>query len=391
MKKRISILLMTIIVITNSIAYGEIGIEKELRSYILGDFETGEILEEYNINEVVEIASISKLMTYLVVMDEVTNNGIDLDDKIIIDQDTASIRGSTLELEAGEIFSLRELLDASMVVSANDATYALAKYVAGTEENFARMMNKKAMEIGLTNARFYNSTGLPMGSNGIQNIMTTRELFLMSQYIIRNYPEILEISKKPAIEVFSRDFFRKNTNPLLLEISQVDGLKTGFTNKAGYCYVSTFNILGEKDITNDLRLISIVMGTKGLKERNELGKVLVEYGLSNYSNKIFFHENTPVSTMEFPKGNMEEIEVFPREGFSKIMKNGEESKVQIHLDDEIKLPIKKGEKVGSGIVEKNGEEIFQTDIISNEDVKRANRLVLFGRYIVKLYNKIMGN
>lgn len=390
MKKRRNILLMIIMILTSSIAYGEIGIENELRSYILADFETGEVVEEYNIDEVVEIASISKLMTYLVVMDEVNKDRISLDDIIIIDKDVVRIGGSSLNLEIGEVFTIGELLDASMVVSANDATYALAKYIGGTEENFATMMNEKAFELGLINAKFYNSTGLPL-EGGVQNIMTTRELFQLSQYIINRHPGVLETSKKFAIEILSRDYFQRNTNPLLMEIMEVDGLKTGFTNKAGYCYVSTFNMLGEENNSKDLRLISIVMGTKGFKERKELSKILVEYGMENYSNKIILNEDISLQTIEIPKANLMEIEIFPREGLSKLVKKDEEIDVKIDLYENMILPIKEGEKIGIAIVERNGEEIFETDIILKEDVKKANWFVLFARFISDLYDKLMVN
>lgn len=391
MKKKIGILFMVIMIITSSIAYGEIGIEGQLRAYILADFKTGEILEEHNIDEAIEIASISKLMTYLVVMDEVTKGKLSLDDRIIIDEDVARVRGSSLKLQTGEVFTIQELLDASIVVSGNDATYALAKHIGGTEENFATMMNAKAIEIGLKNAKFYNSTGLPVAGKDVQNIMTTRELFQMSKYIIEKYPEVIEISRIPVIEVSSRGYFQRNTNPLLREIKEVDGLKTGFTNKAGYCYVSTFNIPRKEHNTEEFRLISIVMGSKGLKERNELAKVLVEYGIDNYSNKIFFQEDKSTGIIEFPKGNLSQVETFPKEGFSALIKNGDETTVKIDLDKDVNLPIKKGSKVGRALVEKNGELIFETDLIANEDVKKANLFLVLGRYLSSLYNNIIGN
>lgn len=391
MKKKVGIIFIIIMIITSSIAYGEVGIENRLRSYILADFETGEILEEYNIDEVVEIASISKLMTYLVVMDEVTKGKISLDDRIIVDEDVARVGGSSLKLEIGEVFKVQELLDAAIVVSGNDATYALAKHIGGTEEGFATMMNEKAIEIGLKNAKFYNSTGLPVVELGVQNRMTTRELFQMSKYIMERYPEVIEISRTPVIEVSSRGYFQRNTNPLLREIKEVDGLKTGFTNKAGYCYVSTFNILGKEHNTEDLRLISIVMGSKGLEERNELAKILVEYGIDKYSKKIFFEEDKSTGIIEFPRGNISEVETFPKEGFSKLIKNSDEVTVKMDLDDKIKLPLKKGDKVGKASVERKGEQIFETDIIVNEDIKKANVFVLFGRYLSNIYDNVIGD
>ena len=297
-RKYCLLLVVLIIIIANPIlSYGKGTLEnnnkiytlgdlkKVFRSYILADYETGEILEEHNIEEVVEIASISKLMSFLVVMDKIEEGKISLDDIIKIDKDTTRIKGSSFKLRVGEEFTVRELLEAAIVISGNDATYALAKHVAGREEDFVILMNEKAKEIGLNNAVFYNSTGLPVEGKDIQNKMTTREILKLSQYIIKNYPSILDICQIKAIEVKDRDFFQINTNPLLFERDEVDGLKTGFTNKAGYSYVSTFNKKGKVGETKDLRLIAIVMGAKDLAERNQLAKVLVEqFGISGIKN-----------------------------------------------------------------------------------------------------------
>lgn len=391
MKKRIGMLIMLIMIITSSVSYGQVELDYNLRSYLLADFETGEILEEYNSDEVIEIASISKLMTYLVIMDEVEKGNLSLDERIVVDEDVARVGGSTLRLETGEIFQVKELLEASLVVSANDATYALAKHVGVREEFFADMMNEKAREIGLTRANFYNSTGLPLVGKDVQNSMTTKELLKLSKYIIEKYPEILEISKIPIIEVKSRDYLGKNTNPLLKEFKEVDGLKTGFTNKAGYCYVSTFNIAAEDTSKDDLRLISIVMGARNARERNEMSKKLAEYGMENYSKKIFFDEDNPVGTIEIPKGNISQVKAFARDDFSKLVKNDEDIRVKFHLDENLKLPIKKEKKIGRALVENDNDVIFETDLILKEDVKKINIFTSFGRYISSLYNKLIAS
>lgn len=387
MQKKVAIFLILIMLSTNTIVHGELGIEEGLRSYILADFETGQILEECNIDEVVEMASISKLMSYLVIMDEVSKGNISLEDIIKIDKDTTKIKGSSFELKAGEEFTVEELLEAAIIVSGNDATYALAKHVAGTEEKFVKMMNNKAKEIGLKTAIFYNSTGLPIGKNSIQNKMSTREIFELSRYIISKYPQILDITTIKSIEVPSREFFQRNTNPFLMEIKGVDGLKTGFTNKAGYCYVSTFNIEARKSMTKDLRLIGIVMGAKSLEERNDMARVLVEYGLNNYSNKIFIDKKSPLETLNFPKGTLTQVNVYSEKEFSKLVKNDDNIQVKLSID-EIELPVKKNTKVGTATVEENGRVIFKTNILIKEDVDRAKWYVVIGRSFERLFNRI---
>lgn len=396
MRRNLLVLLVIIIILTNPIlSYGKEVLENNksipltdlknvFRSYILADYETGEILEEHNIEEVVEIASISKLMSFLVVMDKIEEGKISLDDVIKIDRDTARVNGSSFNLKVGEEFTVRELLEAAIVVSGNDATYALAKHVAGTEAEFVKLMNQKAKELGLDNAVFYNSTGLPVNGTDVQNKMTTREILKLSRYIIKHHPSILDICKIRAIEVEERDFFQINTNPLLFEIEEVDGLKTGFTNKAGYSYVSTFNKKGKAGETKDLRLIAIVMGAKDLKVRNQMAKVLVEYGLDNFSNRIILDKDAPITTLEIPKGDISEVDIFPEEGFSKLV--SKDSKITLTLNiDEINLPIEKNSKVGRVYVRENDEIIFETDVLIKEDVNTAKWYVLLWRFIKELF------
>ena len=385
MKKKFSLILLVFIVLLSSFSYADIGIEDNLRSYILADTDTGKILESYNIDEVVEIASISKIMSYTVIMDSVTRGDISLDDIIVIDEDTERVNGSTFKLKEGESFTVEELLEASLVISGNDATYALAKHVAGTEWKFAEMMNEKAKEIGLKNAVFYNSTGLPIYPQDIQNQMTTRELFQLSDYILEYYPDILEISRLKAVSVASRDFFQWNSNPLIPKISEVDGLKTGFTNRAGYCHVSTFKEEAKKGERDDLRLIGIVMGAEDLDTRNKMSEFLVRYGLNNYSKKVFLDPDVPLDKLYFEKGEVQEINIFPATGFSKLIKADEDIKTEIDKYEDIKLPIKKNQVVGKVKVVKGNVILEESDLIVKENLNKAKWYVRFIRILKTIF------
>lgn len=388
MKRKIYSILLTVIILLNSFAYADIGIEENVRSYILAETNTGEILESYNIDEVVEIASISKIMTYTVVMDSVSKGDISLEDVIVIDKDTQRINGSTFKLKEGETFTVKELLEASLVISGNDATYALAKHVAGTEQNFAKLMNEKASEIGLKNAVFYNSTGLPIYPQDIQNQMTTKELFQLSNYIIEYYPEILEISRLKAISMASRDFFQWNSNPLIPKISEVDGLKTGFTNRAGYCHVSTFKEEAKKGDRDELRLIAIVMGAKDFRTRNKMSETLVRYGLNNYAKKVFLDPDVPLDKMYFEKGEVQEISVFPASRFSQLVKADENIEVTMNMREDIKLPIKKDQVLGVVKVVNGKTILYESEIITKDNLNKAKWHVIFGRTISELIIKI---
>lgn len=386
MKKRINLILAIIIIFTSTVVNGEISMEGKLRSYILADVETGQVLEAYNIGQVVEIASISKLMTYLIVMDNISSGDISLKDKIVIDKDIASIGGSSLKLKEGEIFTVDDLLKGALVVSGNDAAYALSKHVAGTEKEFAKLMNKKAREIELDSAIFYNSTGLPVYEINQQNKMTTTDIFKLSQHIIKKYPEVLEISSIRAINMVDRDFYGRNTNPLLMKIQEVDGLKTGYTGAAGWCDVCTFNIEGIENKTKDLRLVSIVMGSKDMNTRDEILRLLVESAIDTYSNRAFLDEEIPIDILETPKGNIGQVNLYPKEGYSKIIRQDEDIKLSLDIDKNIKLPLVKRQKIGTAKIVQNGQVSFKTDIIVKEEVNKGKWYTILFRKLVLLFS-----
>lgn len=382
MKKRLTrilILSLLFVFIINSTTFAIIGIENQVSAYLLGDFETGEILEEYNINKPMEIASITKIMTYLVIMEEIQKGSISMEDKIRIDEDIAKIKGSSLKLEEGEIFTVKELLEGLMVVSANDAAYALAKHTAGTEGAFVRKMNEKAKELGLDTAIFFNSTGLPEGE--VQNLMSPKDIFILSRYTINKFPEVLSLATIPQIEIPMRNYKEKNTNPLLKEIEGIDGLKTGFTNKAGYCLVSTLKVCALDGEHEDFRLIGIVMGTESEQKRKEMAKALIQYGLDNYSKKIIANKNVPIDIISIPKSRTKDIEVYPANNYSTLIKTGDSLDLDIQIDENIKLPLKELDKIGKVSIYKNGQKLDEIDLIVHEDVKKERLLIVLFRHI----------
>lgn len=381
------ILSLFFILLLNPLALASVGIEDEVKAYLLGDFETGEILEGYNAYQPIEIASISKLMSYLIVMEHVDRGEIGLDDKVYIDDDVTRIKGSSLELKEGEVFTVRQLLEASLVVSANDATYALAKYVAGSEEEFVKRMNYRAQSLGLESAYFINSTGLPQGEE--QNKMSTKDIFELSRYIIREFPETLTFTSISNIHLENRDYDRENTNPLLKEIKGVDGLKTGFTNKAGYCLVATINIKGDNVETEDFRLISIIMGSGNEEKRKELSKELIEYGLNNYTRRIIAKENMPVDLIYLPSSKNEVIEVYPTRNFTITVRKGDSIHREVLVNEDISLPLKSMEKIGRLNILLNGEILDQIDLVVHQDVEKANIFIRIYRYVKRIIGKII--
>lgn len=249
-------------------------------------------------------------------------------------------------------------------------------------------MNLKAKEIGLESSTFYNSTGLPVKGQDAQNQMSTRDVLKLTRHIINKYPEVLDITNMKYLSSKARGYFQRNTNPLLAIIDGVDGLKTGSTLKAGYCYVSTFNIKGEDGVTEDLRLIAIVMGAKEAAHRNLKAKELVEYGKNNYSNKILLDEDMPLETLEFPKGIVTEASIYPQDGFTKMIHKDDNIQVITSIEKK-ELPIAKNSVVGKVTVVEDGITIFETHMIIKEEIRKAKWYELFQRNLIRFIEKLI--
>lgn len=378
MKNKRTLLLILIIILIPRLGLAGLVLEGNYSSYLIGDYETGQVLEGENIDQDLAIASISKIMTYIVAMDHVKKGQVSLDDMVLIEQKTARIGGSSMDLLWGERVSLYDLLVGSMVVSANDATYAISVHVASSEEDFVHLMNEKAKELGLESAKFYNSTGLPL-SGGIQNTMTTRDLFKLANYLIENYSEVLEITSLREFTRPEREFSKENTNSLVASIKEVDGLKTGYTDKAGYCNLITFKkeARGNRE---DLRLVGIVMGTDGFKERNALSQDLVNYSLGEYDKKRILDKDLGL-LIEDTYSKSGDFLAYPKEDFSLILRSGDRTDLEVIRD--YKLPIKEGQVLGQVSLKLNGEEVFRTDLVSHEKIKKAG---IFRRVFRRIRN-----
>jgi D-alanyl-D-alanine carboxypeptidase (penicillin-binding protein 5/6) len=232
-RKTLSLCLL-IIVLTNTVVFANININDNIKGALLGDLETGQVLYEYNINQQLAIASISKLMTYTVMMDKVSQGEISLDDDVVISGHAAATEGSNFGLLSGETIKLRTLVNGMLIISGNDCATAIAEHVGKTQDNFVSMMNAKASELGLLSASFINPHGLPINDEETgQNYMSVSDLFKMVRYVLNTYPEILEITKQPELIIVERNFRRAATNPILGVVEGADGLKTGYTDKAG--------------------------------------------------------------------------------------------------------------------------------------------------------------
>lgn len=386
MKKvnRVLSLCLVIIMLSNTFVFGEININENIKGAILGDVETGEILYEYNTNEQLAIASISKLMTYVVMMDAVKAGTISLEDDVLISGHTASTEGSKFGLLSGETVKLNLLVKGMLVVSGNDCATAISEYVGKTEDNFVKMMNEKASELGLMSASFVNPHGLPINDDETgQNHMSVSDIYKLSRYILTNYPEVLEVTKLQELNIPERNFRKQATNPALGVIEGVDGLKTGFTDKAGICLVTTLPVTGKGE---DFRLIGIVMGAETHEERLDKTKTLLEYGKNNFTFHKLTDKTQAIDKVYINNSKDGEVNVYPADDFNKLIKNEDVIRTKMSYNDTVKAPLQPGEKIGTISIIVNDEEIGQVDAVVGQTIDKANIFVRIARFFGDVFN-----
>lgn len=350
-----------------------VGLDDNVKAYIIGNEKTGEIYYEKNSDQSYPMASLSKLMTYLLVKEEIDAGNISLDDQVEVDPEASKFNSweySALGLKEGEIFTIRELLEGLMVASGNDCAYQLAITLADSEAEFARNMTMKASELGLKSQIYYNASGVET-ENGDENSSSASDLLKLAQHIIKKYPEILEYGQIREIVDPRRDIDVKSTVPLIGEVDGVDGLKTGTTDKAGACLVSTVDMkkLDEKD---NFRTIAVVMGADQKDTRNSVMKDLIYYVSRYYDSKNVLDTNVAVKSIKTNTVSQGYVDIFPSENINIIIKDGKNPTIKYNIKDDVKAPINAGEVLGKATVEYDDKQ-FDIDLVSKTSYKEASK------------------
>lgn len=374
--KRITSIIMAILftfLFTTSISALEIkepSLNLNVKSAILMDANTGTILYSQNENQALPPASVTKVMTLLLTFEAIENGSLNYDDKLVVSENAASMGGSQIFLEPGEEMSVIDLLKSVIIASANDAAVTLAEHIGGSEEEFVKMMNKKASELNLTNTNFENVTGLD--DTTINHLTCAKDIALMSRELIK-YPKVSQYATIWMDTVRNGEFGLTNTNRLIRYYRGITGLKTGYTSSAGYCVSATAK-------RGDLELIAVIMGAESSEIRNACATKLLDYGFANYS----IYQNVNNNTINLPVhcGKQDNVQLI-LENYSALINKGTESKIEkeIILEDYLTAPIKKNEKVGKIVYKLNGEIIGESNIISSETIEK---LSFFG-YVLKIF------
>ncbi|MDO5755047.1 MAG: D-alanyl-D-alanine carboxypeptidase family protein [Tissierellia bacterium] len=387
--KRIVPLIMAILLLIPQSSMAAIGIEKSVHAYYVGEQESGQEFLNHNGDEVLPIASITKIMTYMIVKDAIQAGTIGEMDPVTITEDVEQTPGSSMELKNEEIVTVQELIRGLIIVSANDAAVALAKHVAGTEQNFIPLMEQKAEELGLRNYHFYNASGYPF--DGVDNLLSAKDVFKMTKYCLDNYPEILTIAQEPALDMPARNYRKDTTIPLVGEMKGVDGLKTGTTDAAGHCLVSTFTVFDDEG--NDaFRGISVVLGTESKDMRNKVARYIIEYVQKNFRYREILDPNIPYKKWAENSVKNGYIEVYPEEELVLLINKETGIIRRDYLDENKKAPIKKGEILGELTIEPVGLPIHQINLVTKENYELADtktRLQRLSSYIFEIFRTML--
>ncbi|NLY30360.1 MAG: D-alanyl-D-alanine carboxypeptidase [Firmicutes bacterium] len=346
---------------------------------------TNQVLFEKNPDKVVEPASIAKIMTLLLALEAVERGESSLSDKIVVSPDAEAIGGSQVWLRAGEVFTLEELLKAVAIQSANDAAYAVAEHVTGSVSAFVKQMNRRAQELGMKDTVFTNVHGLPPDPGQEPTLTTAQDINKMSQEILK-FPVVLEWTSTWT-EVFRSDNPRTvlyNTNRMLREYPGLDGLKTGHTDSAGYCLVAT----AEQD---DLRLLSIVMGTSSDAERRQETRKLLDYGFKGFTSQRLVEPKEVVGEVVIKNGVPETVKVVASAPLEALVEKGNSGPFHRHLrlQPDLEAPLKAGETVGAVVVSQDGRILGEVPIELEEDVKPAGFFVRVWRWLRDLIQSLI--
>lgn len=341
-------------------AEGNTDLGLNAKSAILMEDATGNILYESNPDERLPIASVTKVMTMLLIMEAVDSGKISLDDMVTVSENAMSYGGSTMFLETGEQLTVNDMLKGIAVASANDGCVAMAEHLAGSESAFVDMMNEKAKELGMENTHFMNTNGLDEDDH----YSSARDVAIMSRELMK-HETIFNYTSIWMDTLRGGKFQLANTNKLIRFYDGANGLKTGSTSKALCC-------LSAAAKRNDMQLIAVVLGAPTSAERFASAKSLLDYGFANYAVNTQITAGDEVQKIAVEKGVDKEVGVVAGDSCSTLVKKGQEDNItkEIKIDETITAPIEAGQKIGTMTISRDGEVIADIDLNASSAVEK---------------------
>lgn len=380
--KKILILIMIVVSFVfssfnNRRVYAEETLSLNGNKALVMEVNSGRILYASNENEKAYPASMTKMMGMYLVMEAIKENKITMEDNVTCSSIASSMGGTQIYLEEGEVMKVEDLFKAVAINSANDAIVCLGEYIFGSNENFIKEMNSKAKELGMNNTHFNNATGF----DDENHYSTTFDMGIIGRSLVKDYPEVLKYSSLTEDYIKgnrNEEFWLVNTNKLLKHCEGMDGLKTGYTSKAGYNLTSTVK-------RNGIRILTVVMNEKSIQERSQDTIKLVNYAFSKLKIERLLNKGDVVGKYIFPNSMGDEVEICLKEDVDVVLLKEEDvSSLKLNMKiDDVKLPLQKDDIVGYLEVVDNEGNIFIFSVTVNENVEKKSFIKVWFKNILR--------
>ncbi len=364
MRKFLCILLLGALLL-GSLPVSAAGPEVAAKSAILMDAATGTILSEKNAHEKLAPASVTKVMTMLLIMEAIDSGKIRWEDMVTTSEAAAAKGGSQIYLKVGETMSVTDMLKAIAVSSANDCACAMAEHIAGSEGAFVEQMNKRAQELGMDDTHFVNCTGLDDDPEAKNHLTSAHDIALMSRELLTKHPDIKKFTTIWMDTVRGGTFGLANTNKLVRFYQGATGLKTGFTSAAGYCLSAS----AQRD---GMELIAVVMGSDSSQDRFAACKQLLDYGFANYA--LIEPKLDTAQTVSVKLGQADTVTAVPAQDVKLLIDKAQKSEVQIttELEETVTAPVSKGQRLGTMTIRAGQQVLSQVPMVAEDGVGRLS-------------------
>ena len=345
-------------------------LQVEAKSAVLMDVTTGKVMYEQDAHTPLAPASVTKVMTMLLIMEAIDGGKIHWEDTVTASEEAAAKGGSQVYLKVGETMSVADMVKAIAVSSANDCACAMAEHIAGSEAAFVEKMNSRAKELGMENTNFVNCTGLDDSPEAERHRTTAYDIGIMSCELLKNHPDIKKYTTIWMDTLRNGTFGLSNTNKMVRFYSGATGLKTGFTSGAGYCLSASAQREG-------MELVAVVMGGETSPKRFAACKNLLDYGFANYA--LISPQMPEIAAVPVKLGKAESVEAVPATEDALLIDKGQKNEVTIHtqLDEEVSAPVSKGQRLGTMQVKVGQQILKEIPLVAKETVERKGFFDIF--------------
>jgi D-alanyl-D-alanine carboxypeptidase (penicillin-binding protein 5/6) len=377
MKRIVSfVLVIALVAVLLPVGASAAGPEVAAKSAVLMDMTTGQVLYEHNAHEMLPPASVTKVMTLLLIMEAIDSGRIGWDDTVTASESAAAKGGSQVYLKVGETMTVTDMVKSIAVSSANDCACAMAEHISGSEGAFVEAMNEKAKALGMEHTHFLNCTGLDDDPQASNHLTCAMDIAIMSRALMMEHPDIRKFTTIWMDTIRNGSFGLSNTNKLVRFYPGATGLKTGFTQKAGYCLSAT----AQRD---GMELVATVMGSESSKDRFNACKQLLDYGFANYA---LVTPQTEEGQVPVKLGTADTVKVMPKEKIELLVDKAQRNQVNIttQLPDSIDAPVSKGQKIGTVTVRVGDQVVSEVPLLAQEAVPKLSWWQMFLRILRRI-------